>query len=61
MKVGDLVLNKQHPHVGVGIVIKVLVPRKHIRDRDSCALAFFPEYGNQTIYGDEAEVVNESG
>ncbi len=59
MKVGDLVRNKRHPHAGVGIIIKVLVPRGGLFG-DGCALAFFPEYGNQTIYGDEAEVVNES-
>ena len=53
MQVGDLVRNIRHPHAGVGVVTKVDLSGLFV-------LANFSEYGEEIVYLDEIEVVNES-
>jgi hypothetical protein len=59
VKVGDLVRNKRHPHAGIGVIISVDTIEKGY----GYAIAIFPNLcflGEQIVYPDEAEVINES-
>ena len=60
MKVGDLVRNKRNPHAGIGVVVKLMAMEPGYQGRWSCAIAVFPDHGEQIIYRDEAEIINES-
>ena len=53
MQVGDLIRNKRHPQAGTGVVT-------HVDPSGLFVLAEFQEYGEEIVYADEIEAVDES-
>ena len=54
MKVGDLVSMRGHPHT-IGIVINV-----DTIEKGGYAIVVFPIHGEQCVYPDKAEIINEA-
>lgn len=53
IKIGDLVRNRRVPSFGIGLVISVGCESDYV-------IVVFPVFGQQVIYADDMEIVNES-
>ena len=61
MKVGDLIRNTRHPQAGFGIVVVVGAPGGYDRDLEpDYVITVWPDHGEEVVYADEIEVINES-
>ena len=59
MKVGDLLKNKVHPDLGVGIIIELYRMKPGWRGIDHGCVAIFAHHGRKFVQRDCVEVISE--